>query len=335
MSIAQYCVDTGPYTAPGTSYPVGTNVPGGYECAVGPIRYLDVANNQKEIQLFNNWWVDQISQYGMQVNYYINLYSLSAHDFFYGEHPLAGFYSPIPMVMCLTLNNDSIILSKFGIQGNADITALVAIKTFTSTLSTSPLSCIGDAYMYEPKAGDLIELIEYGETRPNGRSGQIYEITERVDQSGMQSTQLLGHYVWTLKGKRYTYSFEPDAPRENLSNQVYDNKVDGLVPVDTGDPGVNSRVIETKLYGQNVDNYTRNNVYGYEANTNVALSGYANFNGVEPTTGKPDTGVYGSYESNVTLVDLLGTYNSTTHSASAAGVEGRPNTYIGIPSKNN
>ena len=236
--------------------------------------------------------------------------------------------------MCLTVNNDSIILSKFGIQGQADITAMIAINTFTSTLTSSQLSCVAEAYTYEPKAGDLIELSEYGSTRPNGRSGQIYEITERVDQRGGETNQLMGHYVWMIRGKRYMYSFEPDAPRENLSDQVYDNKVDGLVPINTGDPGVNSRVIETKKYGQNVDNYTRNNVYNYTDNTNVALSGYTSYSGYSGTTGKPDTGVYGSYESNITLVDLYGV-NTNNQNISAAAVENRPNTYVGFPSPNN
>jgi hypothetical protein len=337
MSIAQYCVDTGPYIAPGTTYPVGTNLPGGAECAIGPLRYLDVANNTLQIQLFNSWWQEQISQFGMQVNYYINLYSLSGHDFFYGEQPLAGYYTPVPIVMCLTLNNDSIILSKFGIQGNADITALVAIKTFTDTLTASSLSGIGKLYTYEPKAGDLIELSEFGTTRPNGRSGQIYEITERVDQQGSTNTPLMGHYVWMIKGKRYAYTYEPNAPRENLSDQVYDNKYEGEVPLETGDDNTSTRIIEDKLYTQNVDNYTRNNVYSYGDNKNVTLSGgYLSYSGYSGRAGAPNTNVYGAYEDPNILVNLFAAGGTTrTPSASALGVDGEPNTYLALRSPNN
>jgi len=336
MSIAQYCVDTGPYVPPGVYNPIGTNIPGAAECAIGNLRYLDITQNAYEIQLFDNWWNEQISQYGMLVYYYVNAYTLSGHDFFYGEQPLAGFLPPIPMVICLTLNNDSIILSKFGIQGEADITAVISIQTFTKSLSTSSLSAVTSQYTWEPKAGDVIELVEYGATRPSGRSGQIYEITERVDQKGGDKNQLMGHYIWTIKGKRYDYTFEPNAPRENYSDQVYDNKADGLVPLNTGEPGQTefARVIDIKAYSQNVDNFTRNNVYNYQTNTNAPLSGYASYSGVNPTVGKPDTGVYGSYDSNVTLVDLLGG-NLSAPAASAAGVEGRPNTYIGYPGLNN
>jgi hypothetical protein len=335
MSIAQYCVNTGPYIAPGTTYPVGTNVPGGYECAIGPIRYLDVANNAGQLALFNNWWTEQISQYGMKINYYINLYSLSGHDFFYGEQPLAGYCPPVPMVMCLTLNNDSIILSKFGIQGDADITALIAIKTFTSTLTSSSLSTIAVTYTYEPKAGDLIELSEYGSTRPNGRSGQIFEITERVDQQGGQNNQLMGHYIWIIKGKRFTYTYEPQSPRENLSKQVYDNKYEGFVPLTTGDLSINSRIIENKAYPQNVDKQSRENVYSYIANSNTPLSGYLSYSGYSGVTGKPDTGIYGSYDDGGVLINLYAGGGAHTPSASAIGSSNRPNTYLGLYSNNN
>ena len=105
--ISRYCVDTGIYTAPGTS-DVGPQLSGGYNCVYGTsgVRFLDISNNANEISLFNNWWKEQIAQYGQQVNYYINGYNLSAHDFFYGEMPLVRYSTPIPMIMALTLSND-------------------------------------------------------------------------------------------------------------------------------------------------------------------------------------------------------------------------------------
>lgn len=338
MSISQYCVDTGPYVAPGTTFPVGTNMPGAAECLVGGLRYLDIATNVYEIQLFNNWWGEQISQYGMLVYYYVNQYTLSGHDFFYGEQPLAGYLPPFPIVMAITLNNDSIILSKFGLQGEADITGVISINTFTSALSSSSLSSITARYNFEPKAGDLIELVEYGATRPNGRSGQIFELTERVDQKGGDRNQLLGHYIWTVKGKRYEYTYEPQAPRESLSQQVFDNKIAGFVPLNAGTPGADVRVIENtteKTYFQNVDKQSRENVYNYIANTNQPLSGYLSYSGSSGYVGKPDTGVYGSYDDGATLVNLYAGGGVHTPGASALGVNNKPNTYLGLRSPNN
>jgi hypothetical protein len=285
--ISKYCINTGTYTPPGVD-DVGPQLSGGYNCAYGTsgINYLNVNDNASEIALFQSWWQEQISQYGQQVNYYINGYNLSAHDFFYGEMPLVQFAPPIPMVMAIQISGDNAILSKFGLQGQADLTAYITINTFTSTVTA--ISGALSAANYEPKAGDLIELAMYGTTRPNGRSGQIYEITERLDQSGSDdSNQLLGHYVWTIKAKRYDYSYEINAPREKLMDQVYDNKYDGEV---------NSlpKVIETKDYTQFVDK-TSQKVFDYRENAQA------------------NTSVYGDYVDTNTLVKVVGVSLSGTN----------------------
>jgi hypothetical protein len=290
MSIASYCVDTGSYTPPG----VNVNT----ECLSGSLRYLDINSTGSERELFNNWWKEQLNIFGMKVNYFINRYSLSAHDYFYGEQPLAGFTAPIPMIFCLTLNNDSIILSKFGLQGTADLTAVIAIQTFASSLTSSSLSGISKIYDYEPKAGDLIELSEYGQTRPNGRSGQIYEITERVDQKGGTNNQLMGHYIWMLQAKRYDYSYELNAPREKKMDQVYDNKYDGVV-------NNLPKVLETKAYKQFIDKDSAK-VFDYTENP------------------KSNNNVYGDYEDGNTLVNLIGVTNQAGQTTGAVGASGNP-----------
>lgn len=301
MSIASYCVDTGSYVAP--------QVSGNTECLSGSFSYLDVDNNTLEIENFNRWWKEQINLYGMKVNYYINKYSLSAHDYFYGEQPLAGFTSPISMKFAVTLSNDSVILSKFGLQGTADLTALISIDTFAESLTSSSLSGIGNIYDYEPKSGDLIELSDYGKTRPNGRSGQIYEITERVDQKGGSNNQLLGHYIWMIQAKRYDYSYETGtAPREAKMDQVYDNKSDGFL---SNLP----KIIETKEYTQFVDKDSER-IFNY---------------GQHPQS---KTSVYGEYEDPNTLVNLIGVTNTAGANTGALGASAN-NTYVVVQSPSN
>lgn len=301
MSIASYCVDTGTYVAP----QAGNNT----ECLSGSFNYLDVDNNTLEIENWNRWWKEQISLYGMKVNYYINKYSLSAHDYFYGEQPLAGFTAPIPMKFAVTLSNDSVILSKFGLQGTADLTALISIDTFSDTLTSSTLSGIANIYDYEPKSGDLIELSDYGKTRPNGRSGQIYEITERVDQKGGANNQLLGHYIWMIQAKRYDYSFETaSAPREAKMDQVYDNKSDGFL-------NNLPKIMETKEYTQFVDKDSER-VFNYAQNP------------------QSKTSVYGDYEDPNTLVNLIGVTNTAGSNVGALGASAN-NTYVVVQSPSN
>jgi hypothetical protein len=306
MSIAQYCINTGPYVPPGTSQ-VGYQLSGGYNCVYGTsgVRYLDVANNESEQQLWNNWWKEQIGQYGMQVSYYINGYNLSAHDYFYGEQPLVRYSVPFPIVMAIQLSNDNVILSKFGLEGQADLTAIIPIDTFYATVTA--ISGVLSASNYEPKSGDLIQLIEYGSTRPGGRNGRIFEITERVDEMGGENNQLMGHYVWMIKAKRFDYNFELDAPREALSDQVYDNKVEGQV-------NNLPKVLETKEYTQFVDKDSAE-VFNYKENTQA------------------NTNVYGDYDENAVWVNYVGVAGAQGQTTGALGASAA--TYVVVQSPNN
>ena len=306
--ISKYCVDTGTYTPPGVNN-VGNQLSGGYNCVYGTsgVRFLNVSDNAGEIALFNNWWQEQISQYGQQINYYINGYNLSAHDFLYGEHTLLRYAPPIPMVMAIQLSNDNVILSKFGLQGEADLTAWIGISTFTSTVTA--VSGALSAQNYEPKAGDLIELAEYGSTRPGGRSGKVFEITERLDESGNEeANQIMGHYIWSIKAKRYEWNYELSAPREKKMDQVYDNKYEGPV---------NSlpKVMETKEYSQFVDK-TSAEVFNYVEHTNS------------------NTSVYGEYEDTNILVNLIGITNRSGITTGAVAVSGGAS-YLVAKSPNN
>jgi len=97
--------------------------------------------------------------YGTYVDYYVYDYSLTAHDSFYGEQPLAPFKTPVPMTMMAQFNNDTLLLAKFGIRTDADVTFIVPILSFRMAFNSNEA---------EPKAGDLIRLTELGWDRPGG-----------------------------------------------------------------------------------------------------------------------------------------------------------------------
>jgi len=61
----------------------------------------------------------------------------------------------------------------------------------------------------EPNAGDVFQLIEFGNDRPEGRNGKIFEITERLDESAKEINQLQGHYVFKLRARRNDHTFLP------------------------------------------------------------------------------------------------------------------------------
>lgn len=177
------------------------------------LRYLNTKRTENERALYENYFTEQIGQYGVEVDYIVNGYELSSHNPIYGEHTTKQFADPVKVVMYVIFNSDSIVLNQFGIESDGDITAFIPIKGYEDVF--------GDGS--EPKSGDLIRLTEYGETnRPNDRGAQLFEITFRDDEVMNQTNPLMGHYVWIVKGRRLDYSYENNVTPENVMNQVHD-----------------------------------------------------------------------------------------------------------------
>jgi hypothetical protein len=220
----------------------------------GPIRFTDKSLNGNERYLFNTWWQEIINEYGQSVDYYVNAYSLSSQDALYGEDTIAGYNDPKPIIIGVFLSNDSLLLSRFGIQSTTDFTALIHISSYYAVFG----------YGAEPKSDDVIRLTEYGNDRPGGRTGAMYQITSRDDEDLSQINQLAGHYMWLVRGKRYDYTSEPNIPKETVMDQVYDNFFAGalsgsaLSSVSAGGPKVYNYDVDTAALS--TFNYAANNV---------------------------------------------------------------------------
>lgn len=179
------------------------------------LRFLNKQLNQNERQNFSNWWKEQINIYGQEIVYYTNNTQLSSSNPLYGESPDAGFAPGQPLIIALALNNDSLLLSKFGLIAEGDVTAVIHPELFTSVFGVSA----------EPRAGDLISLTEFGSDRINfpKRGATVYELTESVDE--FKQNALGGHYVWFLSAKRYMFAHEPGSPGAGVGNVALDDNV--------------------------------------------------------------------------------------------------------------
>lgn len=177
------------------------------------LRYLNKHFNQQERSNFNGWWKEQIEIFGQEVSYYSNTTTLSASNFLYGEEPDAGFNGPKELVVLLNLNNDSLLLSKFGILADSDLAGVIHPEHYTLLYGLSS----------EPKSGDLMRLSEFGIDRLNypKRGPNVYQITEVIDE--FQGNPIAGHYVWFFKAKRYDYSFESNSPSSGQGNIPLDD----------------------------------------------------------------------------------------------------------------
>lgn len=219
------------------------------------LRFLDKQQNCNERDNYKGWWLEQIYQYGTVIDYYTNSTTLSTMDPLYGEEPTQIFAEPQKLIFAITLNENAVVLQKFGLMADDELTGFIPIESYTLAMSSA------ENPHPEPKAGDVIELTEFGSSRPGGRGAKKFEITERLDQDVQQLNPLLGHYVWLIKGKRFDYSYEQGITHEPALEQPVDDTYHGGLSAQD-----DTQLEDDTLYFNDVDRAGRNifdySVYG-------------------------------------------------------------------------
>jgi len=181
-------------------------------------------------QTYKRWWKEQVRLYGTSVNYYVRKFDLSKTDKVYGENPYEGYQVPQTFTMLIDLTDGAITYSQYGLISDDELAAIIDIETYQKTLS----SYYASSTVTEPNAGDVFQLIEYGDDRPAGRNGKIFEITERLDENIGEINQLQGHYVFKLRARRNDHTFLPGLTAESKSTQVVDTSgVGPLTAIET------------------------------------------------------------------------------------------------------
>jgi hypothetical protein len=181
-------------------------------------------------QTYKRWWKEQVRLYGTSVNYYVRKFDLSKTDKVYGENPYEGYQVPQTFTMLIDLTDGAITYSQYGLISDDELAAIIDIETYQKTLS----SYYASSTVTEPNAGDVFQLIEYGDDRPAGRNGKIFEITERLDENIGEINQLQGHYVFKLRARRNDHTFLPGLTTESKSTQVVDTSgVGPLTAIET------------------------------------------------------------------------------------------------------
>jgi len=215
----------------------------------GCIRFTNKNNNDNERIIQSNYWREQINLYGQQCYYYVNTFSLLSADNLYGEQPTQQFAPPLPFIIALNLNENALMLSKYGLLSEDEVTAFVHISSFYATFAGT-----------EPKSGDVFQLTEYGNDRPGGRNGKYFEITERLDEDAATINPLAGHYVWLIKAKRFEWSFEPGLSGEAVNSQVYDDTTSTTASAAQKPYDYSADIASKQIFDYSQTDYS--NVYG-------------------------------------------------------------------------
>lgn len=233
--------------------------------------FADPSNFQAERAIFKSGFDELITNFGVEIDYYVNGFNLSAMNILYGEHTTQEYSGPYQLKAYLELE-ESISLSRYGMDSNDELTAYISIQNFTDIMTLSASSFYNtNGQRIEPKSDDLMDLTALGCDRPGDRGSKIFRITEVLDQNTTSGINpALGHYIWKIMAKRYEPSGETNAPQESGSDQVYDNTSFGklsstLFPTLTSDD---------KVYPFDIDTISQTEVYDMSRN---------------------DTSVYGEY----------------------------------------
>lgn len=232
--------------------------------------FADPSNFQAERAIFGSSFQELINNFGVQVNYYVNGFNLSAMNMLYGEHPTQIYHGPFQIKSYIELQ-ESINITQFGINSDDELTAYIAIKDFNNLFALSAYIFTQNGQRVEPKSDDLLELTALGCDRQGNRGPKIFRITEVLDQDVNQNINpIMGHYVWRLKAKRYETSYETNAPQESGNNQVYDNSFSGklssiLFPTLSTDQ---------KVYPFDIDVISKETVYDMDNTDNTVYGDY-------------------------------------------------------------
>ena len=183
----------------------------------------DKARLEADRNLISSAADEMVQSMGQKVEYWINSMELSSADVLYGEQPTSVYHGPKNLKMLINLNETSLSISKFGFDAGDDITAYITYNNFVSAMSSDDIYTRINQVI-EPKSGDVFKMTEYGNDRVNGRGGNMFQITQRKDQSVSENMNPLGgHYGWEIKAKRLEYSWEPGLPQESANIQVNDD----------------------------------------------------------------------------------------------------------------
>jgi len=207
---------------------------------------------------YNEWLKELVGIYGVEIRYYPNKFSLTDMNIIFGDDMISGFSSDITFKAFVEISNNSNIMSRFGIQINADVGVSIPFDTWDIYFPDS-----------EPKAGDIFVVVNTGCGRRGDRTAEVFEVTKRLDRKNPGGDFLGRHYAWFLEAARYEYAYEPGAPPEaqnpGVSDEVLFGRLAGGTNPATPDP--------SKSYDGNVKEIA-DNIVTYGDNRDSVFGNY-------------------------------------------------------------
>lgn len=187
-------------------------------------RFNDKNNLQGERMLVSNYYDEYVNLNGWKIKYYVMKFDFTKADMFYGEDPLAKYEAAQDMIALVQLDEGNVSLARFGFNPEDAITMTFTINQFNQVFRDKEYFLQGREV--SPKAGDIVSLDEYGNTRFGNRGPKLFEITQVLDTNIKENINQFGfQYVWQIRAKRFDYSYENTIPPEKGSTRAFEDKM--------------------------------------------------------------------------------------------------------------
>ena len=255
-------------------------------CNITPLSCLDPANIfagvynancggfgdpsafKAERAVYNSGFGELINNFGVNIDYYVNGFNLSAMNSIYGEDTTNEYYGPVTIKSYIQMETPSPVYSLAGFDSGDTLTAYIQMDSFYTIFNGLSVYTV-NGQSVEPKSGDKITVTALGCDRRNGRGPKIFEVTEVLDEDISELNPFMGHYIWRIKAVRSNYNGETNEPREQVNNQILDNTEYGklsssIFPTLTG---------SDKKYTQNADDIVQE-LYGDIPNQSSIYGNY-------------------------------------------------------------
>ena len=215
------------------------------------------------VELYNNLTNQINDMYSVELLYWRYHYDKDSDHPIFKEDTDAEYKGPYSLKGYFNINSDLSVLASFGIDTSNDIDLFIPFdewnKLFAKDVSPIAKDVFTPRYLFCP------------DQSPSGFTKIYFEVTSQGDGDLQQIFQQQ-KYFWNIKGARFDFSWQPNAPREDNGNNVFLGDHQGTVEGSGDDPTTDKGEDNTDptdlddLSKNNLDTKNKSSIYGRYTN---------------------------------------------------------------------
>lgn len=197
----------------------------------GPVRdsvnaIPECGSGSETIDLYSSLTDSASNLLGVRILYWRYDYKKESDHSLFEEDTDAEYLGPYALQAVGSINSDDSLLGNFGIEGTNDVDLYISFPEWERVFGKTAGPIAKDVFTFR----DILCPPQ----APSGHTSIYFELASQGD--GDLTSLFMGQkYHWVLSGKRFDFSWQPNAPVESISDQVFKNTHQGPIE-DSGDP---------------------------------------------------------------------------------------------------